>query len=103
MKNCRVPRIITRGQGAPRYTFYASVYFVWLRMGHRYWLAFFALFALSAFPWLAGRAAADSGGSLPCQSVEAGSIHIDGLLSDWEGVPAVDLVVTAQPGVTGGP
>jgi hypothetical protein len=33
---------------------------------------------------------------LPCGLVEPGSIHIDGLVSDWEGVEAVDLKVSGR-------
>lgn len=44
------------------------------------------------------------GPDIPCGPVERGSIHIDGLTSDWEGVPELALGVNPQgPGAVGAP
>lgn len=40
---------------------------------------------------LAGVCATARAADLPCGPVEAGSIHIDGLTSDWDGVQSVEL------------
>src|SRR5581483_11758481 len=38
--------------------------------------------------------------NIPCGLVESGNIHIDGLTSDWDGVPGSHLLVRWEPGAT---
>lgn len=48
-----------------------------------------------------GTAAAADITTIPCGLVDEGTIHIDGLLSDWEGVSPIILKVNPAPGMTG--
>ena len=36
--------------------------------------------------------------NIPCELAENGTLHIDGMLSDWQGVQAVEVVGVAQSG-----
>lgn len=39
--------------------------------------------------------------TIPCGLVDDGTIHVDGLLSDWEGVSPIILKVSPAPGLSG--
>jgi hypothetical protein len=49
----------------------------------------------------AGAAAAAELTTIPCGLVDDGTIHIDGLLSDWEGYSPITLKSTLPPGQSG--
>ncbi len=56
--------------------------------------------ALFTLGWGGAAGAADLT-TIPCGLVDEGTIHIDGLLSDWEGVSPIILKVNPAPGMSG--
>lgn len=59
--------------------------------------------SLGIFLTVAGLSSARAGDvtTIPCGLADEGTIHIDGLLSDWEGVSPIILKVSPAPGLTG--